>query len=49
MPKKDAYGWGGRMIDDAVWHILRHDRGSLWGHKAQVEPALHASGVPAAR
>jgi 2,3-dihydroxybiphenyl 1,2-dioxygenase len=27
------YGWDGRLVDDAVWEIRRHDRGSLWGHK----------------
>ncbi len=43
------YGWGGRLIDDTVWHVTRHDRGSLWGHKVQVEPALPVAGMPAAR
>src|ERR1700675_2011277 len=33
------YGWGGRLVDDAVWQVQRHDRGTLWGHKAQLEPA----------
>jgi 2,3-dihydroxybiphenyl 1,2-dioxygenase len=31
------YGWGGRLIDDATWQVQRHDRGSLWGHKVQLE------------
>ena len=30
------YGWGGRLIDDSVWQVQRHDRGALWGHKVQV-------------
>jgi glyoxalase/bleomycin resistance protein/dioxygenase superfamily protein len=33
------YGWGGRLVDDAVWQVQWHDRGSLWGHKVQLEPA----------
>jgi extradiol dioxygenase len=33
------YGWGGRLIDDSVWQVQRHDRGSLWGHKALPTPA----------
>jgi 2,3-dihydroxybiphenyl 1,2-dioxygenase len=44
------YGWGARLIDDAVWQVQRHDRGTLWGHKVQVEPAVSAvPSVPAAR
>jgi len=42
------YGWGGRLVDDAVWQVQRHDRGTLWGHKAQLEPA-QATPAPAAR
>jgi len=42
------YGWGGRLVDDAVWQVQRHDRGTIWGHKVQVEPA-QTSPVPAAR
>jgi 2,3-dihydroxybiphenyl 1,2-dioxygenase len=42
------YGWGGRLIDDATWQVQRHDRGSLWGHKVQLESALSPA-VPAAR
>lgn len=30
------YGWGGRLVDDAVWQVQRHDRGALWGHKVQI-------------
>jgi len=33
------YGWGGRLIDDSVWQVQRHDRGALWGHKVQVPAA----------
>lgn len=44
------YGWGARLIDDAVWQVQRHDRGTLWGHKVQVEPAVSSvPGVRAAR
>jgi len=42
------YGWGGRLVDDAVWQVQRHDRGTLWGHKVQLEPA-QTSPAPAAR
>jgi extradiol dioxygenase len=37
------YGWGGRLIDDAVWQVQRHDRGSLWGHKPLPTPAVQSS------
>jgi 2,3-dihydroxybiphenyl 1,2-dioxygenase len=40
------YGWGGRLVDDAVWQVQRHDRGTIWGHKVQLEPA--AQPAPAA-
>ena len=43
------YGWGGRLVDDAVWQVQRHDRGTIWGHKVQLEPAAQKSSVPAAR
>lgn len=33
------YGWGGRLVDDAVWQVQRHDRGTIWGHKVQLAPA----------
>jgi 2,3-dihydroxybiphenyl 1,2-dioxygenase len=33
------YGWGGRLIDDSIWQVQRHDRGALWGHKVQVPAA----------
>jgi extradiol dioxygenase len=42
------YGWGGRLVDDAVWQVQRHDRGTIWGHKVQLEPAA-SQPVPAAR
>jgi extradiol dioxygenase len=42
------YGWGGRMVDDAVWQVQRHDRGTIWGHKVQLEPA-QTSPAPATR
>jgi extradiol dioxygenase len=43
------YGWGGRVVDDAVWQVQRHDRGTLWGHKVQVESTVPAAAVTAAR
>jgi extradiol dioxygenase len=27
------YGWGGLQIDDSTWHVVRGDRGELWGHE----------------
>jgi hypothetical protein len=35
------------LIDDAVWQVQRHDRGSLWGHKPLPTPAVQSA--PAAR
>jgi len=26
------YGWGGREIDDRIWHVQKHHAGSMWGH-----------------
>jgi 2,3-dihydroxybiphenyl 1,2-dioxygenase len=43
------YGWGGRLVDDATWIVQRHDRGTLWGHKPQIEAALPATAQPAVR
>jgi extradiol dioxygenase len=43
------YGWGGRLVDDATWVVQRHDRGTLWGHKPQVEAGLPITAQPAAR
>ena len=42
------YGWGGRLVDDAIWQVQRHDRGTIWGHKVQLEPA-QVTPAPAAR
>ena len=42
-------GWGGRLVDDATWLVQRHDRGGLWGHKVQLEPAPRAATVTAGR
>jgi 2,3-dihydroxybiphenyl 1,2-dioxygenase len=42
------YGWGGRLVDDAVWQVQRHDRGTIWGHKVQLEPA-QATPAPVSR
>jgi biphenyl-2,3-diol 1,2-dioxygenase len=42
------YGWGGRLVDDAVWQVQRHDRGTIWGHKVLLEPA-QVTPAPAAR
>ncbi|HZP45675.1 MAG TPA: VOC family protein [Candidatus Binataceae bacterium] len=27
------YGYGARVIDDAVWKVQRHESGSIWGHR----------------
>ena len=27
------YGWGGRLIDDETWQVMRYDVGSMWGHR----------------
>lgn len=43
------YGWGGRLVDDATWVVQRHDRGGLWGHKVQIEPAPRPATVTAGR
>jgi 2,3-dihydroxybiphenyl 1,2-dioxygenase len=43
------YGWGGRLVDDNTWIVQRHDRGTLWGHKPQLEAALPVSAQPATR
>lgn len=43
------YGWGGRLVDDATWQVHRHDRGSLWGHRVQVEAALPAPAAAGSR
>ena len=28
------YGFGGRLIDDAVWAVQLHHAPSIWGHRA---------------
>ena len=36
------YGWGARTVDDNTWQVQRHDKGTIWGHRAfpaQAEPA----------
>ena len=32
------YGWGGREIDDRIWHVQKHHAPSIWGH--------HRGGMP---
>jgi 2,3-dihydroxybiphenyl 1,2-dioxygenase len=32
------YGWGGRLIDDSSWEVVRHVSGDIWGHK-RTQPA----------
>jgi 2,3-dihydroxybiphenyl 1,2-dioxygenase len=32
------YGWGGRLIDDAVWQVVRHRNGNIWGHRSRRAP-----------
>jgi len=27
------YGWGARTVDDAAWHVQRHQAPSIWGHR----------------
>ena len=27
------YGWGGREVDDANWHLQKHQAPSIWGHR----------------
>ena len=27
------YGWGARVVDDATWHVQRHEAPSIWGHQ----------------
>jgi 2,3-dihydroxybiphenyl 1,2-dioxygenase len=31
------YGWGGRLIDDSTWEVVKHVSGDIWGHKA-IQP-----------
>lgn len=30
------YGWGGREVDDATWHVQKHRAGSIWGHRRRA-------------
>ncbi len=35
------YGWGGRLIDDSNWQVVRHISGDIWGHKSmRPQPPL---------
>ncbi|HLF77938.1 MAG TPA: VOC family protein [Dehalococcoidia bacterium] len=34
------YGWGGRMIDDSTWQVVRHFNGDIWGHKSMRQQPL---------
>ena len=43
------YGWGTRLVDDATWQVQRHDRGGLWGHAVQLQPASTPPGVTVGR
>ena len=27
------YGWGAREVDDTTWQVVRHEKGSIWGHR----------------
>ena len=37
------YGWGARTVDDATWQVVRHEKGSIWGHRpVQQQPAAAA-------
>ncbi len=27
------YGWGARTVDDATWHVQKHNAPSIWGHR----------------
>jgi 2,3-dihydroxybiphenyl 1,2-dioxygenase len=33
------YGWGARTVDDATWQVQRHEKGSIWGHRAPTPVA----------
>jgi biphenyl-2,3-diol 1,2-dioxygenase len=32
------YGFGARTVDDATWHVVRHENISTWGHKRASAP-----------
>ena len=38
------YGWGARTVDDATWQVQRHEKGSIWGHRAVATPEAAAAG-----
>lgn len=33
------YGWGARTVDDATWQVVRHEKGSIWGHRPVAQAA----------
>lgn len=33
------YGWGGRLVDDSTWSVMRYDKFGMWGHRAPVTGA----------
>ena len=33
------WGWGAREVDDATWQVQRHEKGSIWGHRAPTAVA----------
>ena len=39
------YGWGARTVDDATWQVQRHEKGSIWGHRAVATPEAAAAGL----
>jgi extradiol dioxygenase len=43
------YGWGGRLIDDAVWQVVRHRNGNIWGHRSRRAPVREPAPVGATR
>lgn len=32
------YGWGARTVDDTIWQVQQHTRGSIWGHRPVTAP-----------
>ena len=39
------YGWGARTVDDSTWQVQRHEKGSIWGHRApQTQAAAAGAG-----
>ncbi|MEE2927019.1 MAG: VOC family protein [Chloroflexota bacterium] len=39
------YGWGAREVDDTTWQVVRHEKGSIWGHRP---PAARPAQEPTA-